>query len=166
MRNAMLAMSCLTVCAVVLSAYPEQQRLDVKTGNWQVEYKVRYSGLPPQVQAMVDRMTAQQRSSMGLDSAKTYNACVTQQTLNTAWLKDKNCTWTIVKSTSTELDAHGTSCRAGNSTNSELDIKIHAVDSEHVRASMHGTSTGNGNNVVLDGDYTGTWTSATCAEKN
>lgn len=166
MRNALIVMSCLVVCAVVLVAAPDQQPLNVKTGTWQVDYTVKYSGLPPQVQAMMDRMSVQQRSAMGLDAPKSYKACVTQKTLNTAWFKDKNCNWTITKSTSSELDAHGTSCHAGNGMNSELDFKIHAVDSEHVRATMHGTSTGNGNNVVLDGDYTGTWTGATCTEKD
>lgn len=165
MRRTMFVLSCLVVYAAGLSAAPEQQPLNVKTGSWQIEYNVQYSGLPPQMQAMVDRMTTQQRSAMGLDAPKKYKFCITQKNLNTPWVEgDNNCKWTVLRSTSSDLDVHGASCRAGKNDgmNSEVDIKIHAVDSEHVRATMHGTTTGNGSNVTLDGSYTGTWTGTTC----
>lgn len=167
MRKAMFVTSWLAVCAGVLSAAPAQQPLNVKTGTWQIEYNVKYSGLPPEMQAMVDRMTAQQRSAMGLDAPKKYKSCVTQENLNTPWVEgDSNCKWTVLRSTSSDLDVHGSSCSAGKNDgmNTEVDIKIHAVDSEHVRATFHGTSVGDGNNVTLDGNYVGTWTGAACKD--
>lgn len=164
MRKAILVVSCLAISAAVLLAATEQ-RLSVKTGAWQVEYNVKYGGLPPQMQAMVDQMNAQQRAAMGLGAPKTFKTCVTEKNLNTPWTEgDNNCRWTIVKSTNSDLEVHGRSCKAGQNhgADSELDIKIHAIDSEHVRATMHGTMSGNGMNATLDGNYTGKWLAAAC----
>jgi len=164
MRKTFLVVSCLSISAAVLWAATEQ-RLDVKTGVWQVEYKVKYTGLPPQIQAMVDQMNPQQRAQMGLGAPKTYKTCITAKNLNTPWTEgDKNCRWTVLKSTASDLELHGGSCKAGKSEgdDSEIDMKIHAVDSEHVRATMHGTLSGNGMNATLDGNYTGKWLGAAC----
>lgn len=164
MRKTILVVSCLSILTAVLLAATEQ-RLNVKTGVWQVEYNVKYSGLPPQLQAMVDQMSAQQRAAMGLGAPKTFKTCVTEKNLNTPWTEgDNNCRWSVVKSTTSDLEVHGGSCKAGKSQggDSELDLKIHAVDSEHVRATMHGTASGNGMNATLDGNYLGKWLGATC----
>ena len=164
MRKAILVLSCLSISTALLVAATEQ-RLNVKTGLWQVEYNVKYSGLPPQIQAMVDHMNAQQRGAMGLGAPKTFKTCVTAKNLNTPWTEgDNNCRWTVMKSTNSDLEVHGLSCKAGKSqgADSELDVKIHAVDSEHVRATMHGAATGNGMNATLDGIYTGKWLGAAC----
>ena len=165
MRKTMFFVGGLTICAAVLFAATEQQPLDVKTGLWQVETTVKYSGLSPQMQAMMDRMTPEQRSAMGFGTPKTYKTCVTQKNLNTPWVQgDNNCRWTVLKSTSSDLEVRGNSCRAGkNETmDSQVELKIHAVDSEHVRATMHGTGVGGGNNISLDGTYMGKWLSASC----
>lgn len=159
MRKAVLVASCLAVCIVTLFA-ADEQRLNVKPGVWQVEYNVKYSGLPPQMQAMMDRLTAQQKAAMELEAPKTYKMCVKEKDLNKSWTEgDNNCRWKVVKSSSSDLEIHGTSCRAGDA---ELDIKFHAVDSEHVLATMHGTGTEQGANITLDGNYTGKWIASTC----
>jgi uncharacterized protein DUF3617 len=109
---------------------------------------------------MMDRMTTQQKAAMGLDAPKTYKMCVREKDLNKSWAEgDENCRWKVMKSTSSDLEIHGSSCRAGDS---QLDVKIHAVDSEHVRATMHGTGTEEGSVVTMDGNYTGKWMSAAC----
>lgn len=164
MRKLIFVVSCASILAAALLAGTEQ-RLNVKTGVWQVEYNVKYSGLPPQMQAMVDQMNAQQRTAMGLGAPKTFKTCVTAKNLNTPWSEgDNNCRWTVVKATDSDLEVHGAACKAGKSqgSDSEVNIKIHAVDSEHVRATMHGTASENGMNATLDGNYTGKWLGATC----
>lgn len=159
MRKAVWVASCVAVCVAVLFAVDEQ-RLNVKPGVWQVEYNVKYSGLPPQMQAMMDHMTAQQKSAMGIEAPKAYKMCVREKDLNKGWTQgDDNCRWKVVKSTSSDLELHGTTCRAGGG---ELDLKFHAVDSEHVVATLHGTGTEQGANVTLDGNYTGKWIASTC----
>lgn len=75
---------------------------------------------------------------------------------------DEKCTWTVVTSTASDLEVKGTSCELGKeygmSTN--VDIKLHAVDTENVKASMQGTSTGNGQTVNLSGAFTVKWMSS------
>lgn len=159
MRKSILVASCLAVCVVALFGV-EEQRLNVKPGVWQVEYNVKYSGLPPQMQAMMDNLTAQQKAAMGISVPKAYKMCLKEKDLNKGWTQgDNNCRWNVVKSTSSDLELHSTACRAGDS---EVDLKFHAVDSEHVRATLHGTSTEQGTKVNFDGNYTGTWLGATC----
>lgn len=157
MRKAGLVACCLAVCVTVLFAVDEQ-RLNVKPGLWQVDYKVKYSGLPPQTQAMMDHMTAQQKAAMGIEAPKAYKMCVREKDLNKDWTQgDNNCQWKVVKSTSSDLELHTTACR-----HAELDLKFHAVDSENVLATMHGTGTQQGANITLDGNYVGKWLGSTC----
>ena len=164
MRKVVLAVSSLAISVCGLAGAP-QQPLNVKTGLWQVEYIMNYTGLPPQTQAMLDRLTPEQRAASGYGGKHAFKRCVTEKQLNTPWTQgDVNCNWTILKSTSSELDVHGTSCRMGRSEglNSEVEFKIHAIDSEHVQATIHGAGTVNGVNATLDGTYAGKWASATC----
>lgn len=168
MRKVIFAATCLAVSVVMLFAADEQQPLNVKTGSWQVEYLVKYSGLPPQYQAMMDQLTEQQKSAMGLPTAKTLKLCVKQKDLNKPWSGDNDCRWKVVKSTSSELDAQGTSCRNGSTRGSSdlnMDIQIHAIDSENVHATLHGTATmEGGNKMTLDGSYVGKWLSSMCED--
>jgi hypothetical protein len=41
-------------------------------------------------------------------------------------------------------------------------LKLHAVDSENVKASMQGRSTGNGQTMTLSGTFNGKWVSSSC----
>ena len=153
MRKVILVLSGLAVSVCLLAAGMEQA-LNVKTGLWQVDMVINYGGLPPQMQAMP-----------GIGGKKTYQSCVNRKQLNTPWVQgDEKCTWTVLKSTSSELDVHGTSCELGKDQglNTEVDVKVHATDPEHVRATVHGTAAGNGMNLTLDGNYTGKWLGETC----
>lgn len=69
-----------------------------------------------------------------------------------------------MKSSGSELEVQGTSCRMGKNQGltTDLLVKIHVADSEHVRGSIHGTATGNGMNATLDGTYAGKWIGAVC----
>lgn len=167
MRKKMFVIACLTLCVAVLFAADEQP-LNVKPGEWQVQYDVKYSGLPPQYQAMVDQMTAQQKSAMGMASPETSKLCIKAADLNKAWLQD-NCHWTTLKSTSSDIEAHSTSCQHGSrgaNSDMEMNIKIHAVDSEHVRGTLHGTTMMEGSHVTIDGTYLGKWLGSTCSAKD
>ena len=164
MRKVILAVSFLAT-AVALSADVTEVPLSVKPGLWQVERTLSYSGLPPNVQAMYDRLTPEQREASGYGAAHTFKTCVTEKQLHRAWTEgDMNCSWTVLKSTSSELDVRGTSCRMGKNEGltSKVDVKIQALDSEHVQGNIHGTATGNGVNATFDGSYVGKRIGATC----
>jgi hypothetical protein len=155
------------ISAVVLLAVTEQ-RLKVKPGLWQIEQTMKYSGLPPQMQSMLDRLTPEQRKAMGVGGTLTRKQCVTEKQLNTSWVDgDQNCKWTILKSTESDLEVNGTACRAGTNQgwNSDVVVKIHVSDPEHLHGSMHGTATGQGIDATLDGSYKGDWVAEACAEK-
>lgn len=161
MRRSMLVAVCLAVFVAALFAVDEQP-LNVKPGLWQVEFNVKYSGLPPQYQQMFDQMSAQQKAAMGVAAPKTYKLCIKEKDLNKGWTQgDDNCRWKVTKSTSSDLELHSASCRGGDA---QVDLKFHAVDSEHVRATMHGTQSENGMNATLDGNYTGKWLGSTCPD--
>lgn len=165
MKTAILVyVGCLAIFASVLFAATEQP-LNVKTGLWQIDMTLNYSGLPPEMQATLDRLTPEQRAAMGFGAPKTYKRCVTAKDLKTPWTKaDENCIWTIHKSTGSDLEVSGKSCREGKDQglSTDVDVKIHAVDSEHVQATMNGTATGNGVNAKLDGKYAAKWIGASC----
>jgi Protein of unknown function (DUF3617) len=164
MRKAILVVACLAMCASLLAAVAEVP-LNVKPGLWQVEMNLNYTGLPPQMQAMLDQMTPQQRAAAGLGGKKTYKQCLAAKDVNKPMVQgDDTCRWTILNSSSSDLEVRGTACQAGKNQglNTEVDVKVHAIDSEHVKATVHGTGTGNGVNATLDGTYAGTWVGATC----
>jgi hypothetical protein len=164
MQKMIFTVACSVMCASLLAAVTEEP-LNVKTGLWQVEMKLNYIGLPPQMQAMLDQMTPQQRAAAGLGGTKTHKQCVTPKEVNTPMVQgDDSCHWTVLKSTRSDLEVHGTSCQGGKNQglSTQVEVKVHAIDSEHVRAIVHGTGTGNGVNATLDGTYAGTWIGATC----
>jgi hypothetical protein len=164
MRRVKFVACCLTICTAVLFAAAEQ-RLKVKPGLWQIDQTAKYSGLPPQMQTMLDRLTPAQRAAMGIGGTHTHKRCVTEKQLNTSWVDgDQNCKWTVLKSTDSDLEINGTACRPGSNEgwNSDVVVKIHASNPEHLEGSMHGTATGDGVNATLDGSYQGKWISETC----
>ena len=164
MRKAIFVVACFVIGASMLAAVTEQP-LNVKTGLWQVDLTLNYSGLPANMQAILDQMTPQQRAAMGMGGTKTYKQCLTPKDVNKPMVQgDDTCHWTVLKSTSSDLDVRGTSCQAGKNQglNTEVEVKVHAIDSEHVKATVHGTGTGNGVNAKLDGNYVGKWIGATC----
>ena len=86
---------------------------------------------------------------------------------NNPWNKpDEKCDWAVVNSTGSDMEVKTNSCTAGKNVGmmqTNVDLKIHVVDSENVQATMQLTSTGNnGTTMVGNGTYTGKWLGATC----
>jgi Protein of unknown function (DUF3617) len=133
--------------ATILFAADNYRPLNVKPGLWHVTGTKQFMG----------------------NTVKTdYKTCVTAKDLNgNPWVNgpDEKCTWTMVTSTGSDTEIKGTSCELGKEAgmDTSVDLKLHAVDSENVKASMQGTSTGNGQTMNLDGTFTGKWMSARCS---
>ncbi len=133
--------------ATILLAADSNQPLNVKPGLWHVTGTNQF---------------------MGHTSKTDYKNCITAKDLSSnPWVNgsDEKCTWTVVTSTASDIEIKGTSCELGKeygmSTN--VDIKLHAVDTENVTASMQGTSTGNGQTLNSNGTFTGKWMGSSCS---
>lgn len=155
--------------------------LNVKTGLWQVTEVSATSGVPPipaSMQATLDKMSPEQRARMeaamkgrfgGAPRTINYQTCVTKDDLARAVFTgpDEKCSWTVVNSSGTDMEARGSACEAGKNEGMKTDItlKIHATDSQNVTGAVQGSATGNGNTVNINNTYTGKWVSATCPAK-
>ena len=130
----------------VVFAADNYQPMNVKTGLWNVTHTNNLGGS---------------------QHANSYKTCVTAKDLQTnPWGKgpEEKCDWTVIKSTSSDMEVHGASCEAGKEygMQTEVDLKIHALDPSNVKATMQGTSTGNGQKVPFSGTFVGKWVSSSC----
>jgi Protein of unknown function (DUF3617) len=135
-----------TLLAATILFAGNNQPLNVKPGLWHVTGTNQFMG-----------------NSMKTD----YKKCITAKDLNSnPWANgsDEKCTWTVVTSTASDMEVKGAACELGKEygMNTDVDLKLHAVDSENVKASMQGTSTGNGRTVNVNGTFNGKWMSASC----
>ncbi|HKS77119.1 MAG TPA: hypothetical protein VJQ82_28170 [Terriglobales bacterium] len=73
---------------------------------------------------------------------------------------DKNCTWTILESTSTRAKGN-VSCQGTGMTMSG-NGEFEAPDPEHVRGFAHMTSNEGGNKVAIDSNFTWKWLASSC----
>ena len=156
MRKALWVGVICLLASVALAATGTFQPLKVKTGVWQMSETIKWTGLPPQMQAMMqDGRTIK------------YKSCVTAKDLNTnPWGNgpDEKCKWTVLSSTGTEMEVQGTSCELGKNYGMTADVhgKIHVQDSENGTGTMEITLTGNGQTMHGNASYTGKWIGATC----
>ncbi len=178
MRKTISLVSILS-CALFLLAADNYKPLNVKIGLWQVNSVHSASGAPPipaDMQARMAQMSPEQRARVeemirsrfgGTPQTTTYKKCVTAKDLNTnPWANeaDEKCAWTIMNSTASDMEVHGSSCAAGKDQGMKTDVtvKFHVLDSENVKATMQGSATSNGQTTNINGTYTGKWISATC----
>jgi RHS repeat-associated protein len=137
------------------------QRLDVRTGLWEITQTITLAELPPALQAMADQMTPEQRAKSGLGGTTVHQSCVTSQDLNGNPF-DKNCDWTVLDSTSTDMNLRATACSMGKGMTGQMKFKIHVIDSEHATGSGSIAITGNGQTFGGSATYTGKWIGVTC----
>jgi hypothetical protein len=102
-------------------------------------------------------------NSAGHTGTTTDRSCITREDLEKPINFNKECTWTILESTSTK--AKGTvSCEAqGMRMNGTGEFE--APDPEHLKASIHTTSTDGGHTMTIDGTFTSKWLAASCEKE-
>jgi hypothetical protein len=157
MRKTLFVAAICLLASVVFGAKEEFQPLKVKTGLWQVTETITWSGLPPQMAAIMK----------AAPPTRTYKSCVTAKDLNNnPWANGSGdkCTWTVLNSTGSDMEVQGTSCDLGNNYGMKADVhgKIHVQDSENGTGSMAVTLTGNGQTMNGNASYTGKWIGASC----
>ena len=153
------AVLCLAASAA-LAAAEKIQPLNAKTGLWQMTQTVKWNGLPPQMQQMMQ----------SVKPTTTYKSCVRPKDLSSnPWTNGSGdgCHWTALNSNGTDMELQGKSCDMGKDwgMTADVDGKIHLLDSEHGTGSFHITMTGNGQTMRGHADYTGKWIGATCTKE-
>jgi hypothetical protein len=117
--------------------------LSINTGVWQVTMTSSFNGMPPHTTS--------------------YTSCIRSADLMKYPFTDPkaNCSWNVVSSTSSTMQATGT-CMPGNMGTLQFVMQLTAVDAEHVQGT--GQLTANGPNGPLNGNYSGAakWTGAQC----
>jgi hypothetical protein len=120
--------------------------------------------------AMLDKLTPEQRAryearmsarAPGNSHTTTDKLCITAEQLNNPTdLADKGCTVTILESSSSKSSG-SISCKIqGMSMNGNADFE--AIDQEHFKGTEHATSSGEGNQMIVDSTFTSKWLGPSC----
>ncbi len=157
MRNKLfVSVICLLALAAYAGGGQQNQPLKVKPGLWQVTETYHMTGVPAAGPA---------------GHTFTYKSCVSEKDLSSNPFRNRNgqedCTWTVLSSTSSDMEMKGTSCPLGRDMgmDSNVHFKLHAVDSEHVTGSGEWKASGNGQQMSGNASGSGKWISATCSGK-
>jgi hypothetical protein len=142
MRKIILLGAVLLSATVLLAASLEP--LNVNTGLWQVTMTSTINGLPR-------------------PNTSAYKTCVKKEDLNKYPFADPKakCTWTVLSSTGSKMDASGT-CMPEGQGKLDFRMRLDALDSQNVNGT--GQLTANGPGGTLNGNYSATakWIGATC----
>jgi len=150
------------------------QSLNIKPGLWESTRTIKRTGEMPIPTELLNRLTPEQRARMeermkansgGRTSTETEKHCVTREDLERDRLKiaeAKECTTTVVNSTSTNLRGKIVCETAGMHATGMLELV--AADPEHVNGSYHSTVDGNDHTIKLEGTWTSKWLGASCGD--
>jgi hypothetical protein len=110
------------------------QPLNVKTGLWQVTLTSKISALPK-------------------PNTNTYKTCVGKEDLTKYPFTDpeEKCTSTVLSSTGSQMEAHGTCRPQSDGTKYDFSLRLEALDAEHVEAK--GQLAISGPRGTMKGDY-------------
>lgn len=151
------------------------QPLNIKTGLWQSNRTWTTSGQMPIPAGMLDRLTPEQRARFeermkANPSAKTHTAddkqCVTKEDLQKPprFTESADCTWTLLESSDTRARGNATCEVEGLKMTGTGDFQ--APDQEHMKATVHLTSTGGGRSMTTDAAITSKWLGSNCGNTN
>jgi len=142
MRNRILSGVVLVWTTILVAATPNP--LNIKPGLWQVTMTSKISALPA-------------------PHTRTYQSCIRKEDLSQYPFTDPDahCTWKVVSSTGSQMEANGT-CTPEGMGQVEFKMRLEAVDPQNVKGT--GELTANGPAGALSGSYAGTaqWIGARC----
>jgi hypothetical protein len=150
------------------------QSLNIKPGLWESTRTMKRTGEMPIPTEMLNRLTPEQRARMeermkansgGHTSTVTEKHCITREDLERDRLKiaeAKECTTTVVNSTSTNLKGKMVCETAGMHSTGTLELV--AVDPEHINGSYHSTVDGNDHSMNFEGTWTSKWLGSSCGD--
>ena len=142
--------------AYIAAAVPQSlQPLKANIGLWQMTETVTWTGLPPEMAAM-----------MGNARAHNYTSCVKAEDLRTnPWSEGSStkCKWTTVNSTATDMEVKATACDIGmQGMMADVRGRIHLTDAKNGTGSFDITLAGSGQTLTGHVSYSGKWVGASC----
>ena len=148
--------------------------LNVKTGEWEVTTTGESTGQLPIPQAMLDKMTPEQRAKMeammkarGMQGPRTIvnKHCVKKEDLDKPFGNDdKSCKRTIVTASATKQEIH-MECEMGGGKQVGT-LKFEAVDSSTVKGSMQMTASNGARTMNVNSTFSAKWLGPACTESN
>lgn len=147
--------------------------LDVKLGQWETTMTMQTSGLPPIPDAVLQRLTPDQRAkmeermkAMGSSSPKTTvnKSCLKKEDIDKALAfgaDQKSCTRTIVTSSRSKQEIRLECAQAGGKQSGT--IRVEAVSSESVKGSTQMTMTSGDRTMNMNSTFASKWIGPTCA---
>jgi uncharacterized protein DUF3617 len=150
------------------------QPLNVKPGLWESTRTIKREGALPIPDEMLSRLTPEQRARMeermkansaAHTNTTTERHCLTKEDLERDRLKlaeAKECTTTVLNSTSTSAKARLVCDQEGMHATGTLDMV--ASDSEHVSGSYHSAVNADGHAMKVEGTWTSKWLASSCGD--
>ena len=148
--------------------------LNVKTGEWEVTTTGGSTGQIPIPQAMLDKMTPEQRAKIeaamkarGAPGNRTTvrKSCLRKENLDKPFGDDearKSCKQTIVTSSTTRQEVHLECANGGGQQTGTF--KLEAVDSGTVKGAMQLTASNGGQSMNINNDFAAKWLGPVCSE--
>ncbi len=150
MTKILLAVVCLLSSAAVAGG-GKYQPLNIKPGQWEVTESYSIAGLP----------------EGGRAHNVTYKNCISSKDLNSNPFSDpdQKCAWYVMNSSDSDMEVKATECsidpRQGMKAN--VHLKLHVVDSEHVKGAGDWATSFNGQPVTGSATGSGRWLGAKCS---
>ncbi len=165
-RSIAIAAAVAACSAALLAQTPA---LDIKVGLWEMTMTTKVGGDMPTLD--MSKLTSEQRTRMqeamkqfmGTHTT-THKSCITKADLQKgAFLGDDqpNCKTTVVKNTSTVLDAHQTCTGDDASTNN---LHFEAASPTTVTGTVKSTNTSDGKTMNVEGTIAARWLGAECGD--
>jgi len=169
MRTIMAGLVMLS--SVAVWGADKLQPLNVKTGLWETTTTRITSGEIPIPAEVLARLTPEQRARMEArmkaNSAEktrtnTTKSCMTKEKLEKAPFseEEKECTRTIVASTSNKAEVKFACDKADTKVNGT--IHVETLNPENVKGSANATMTGGGHTMTTSGTFTSKWLGSNC----
>jgi hypothetical protein len=131
--------------ATLLLAQTNVHPLNVKPGLWQVTMTTIIEG-------------------MGSPQTRSYKSCLKKEDLNKYPFTDpdKNCTYKVVTSTGSTMEAHGSCAPGSEGAKVDFNLRLNALDTETVKGT--GQMNMNFNGRAVNGTYSASakWVAAAC----
>ncbi|MGB9072293.1 MAG: DUF3617 domain-containing protein [Terriglobales bacterium] len=174
MRSKVL-LALLVLSSFSLWAGDKIQPLDIKLGLWEVTSTTAMTGMPPIPPDVLANMSAEQRAKMeaamgarsgGAPKTTARKTCITQEKMDkqTAFSDEhKNCTHTVVSSSSRKLEIKLQCTEPQNATMSGT-VQVEVLNSETLKGSMRMASTGGGRTMNVNSDFTSRYLGSACGD--